>query len=266
MALITTKDKKADQLKEHDKLPENLQDLSAWAHVQRFTATPTNPYLLVHSGEALNNAEQVHEVFFRVQGYVLEVNMEPLGDWDGELSGAPKARQFLTLHGGADNELFAVQCDALSLVREFILRRTRSTKVNTDQNGRIYMHNKVFSKVKVGFKQKSVLTDADDPFDRARHVAKHWLVTKKIVFGFQDAAGKLKAASYLAIRPGDFVDVKLHTDISTYREEDKTETRVYFSVDRVREVRKDKEPEVVEEEDLTFDDNEGGQPEFMSIN
>ena len=58
-------------------------------------------------------------------------------------------------------------------------------------------------------------------------------MTKKILFGYQDAERKLKSANYLAIRPGDFVDVKLHADISTYRDGDKTETRVYFSVDRV---------------------------------
>ncbi|KAF7796808.1 hypothetical protein EIP86_007992 [Pleurotus ostreatoroseus] len=285
-------DKSLEKLQAHEKLPDNLHDLGAWAYVRRFAGKTSTPYTLLHASEDLNTNDQVREVFIRVQGYVLEANLEPLGDWDGTLAGAPKARQFLTLHGNVDTEPFNAQCDALSRIRDFILRRTHSAKSNQEQNGRIYLHNKVFTKVRPGTNQKSALHPMDDPFDRAKHVDRKWLVTKTIKFGFRDQAGKLKKLSHYAIKPGDFVDVKVYADISTYPHGETTETRVYFSVDRVvrlcakadlptvrflycgpeaslivaqRTNEKQAEPEIVEEDDLTFDDEDATKQSFMAI-
>ncbi|KAF7797227.1 hypothetical protein EIP86_008419 [Pleurotus ostreatoroseus] len=269
-------DKASDKLKAHEKVPDNMEDLLAWAHVRHFTGKPHAHYSLLHSDETVNTDRQVREVFLRLQGYVLEKNLEPLGDWDGKTSGAPKARQFLTLHGSVDHEAFDAECQTLGFIRDIILRKTRSAKTNTDQNGRIYLHNKVFTKVRPGAGQVNTLSSVDDPFGRAESVAKSWIVTKKIKIAFQDNQGKLKKASHYSIKPGDFVDVKVRADITTYMDGDSVETRVYFSMEHVvrlckatdiptREMPEGNEPEIVEEEGLNFDDNEEIAGDIMAL-
>ncbi len=76
------KDKPAKALDTYEKVPDNLDDMLAWAHVRHFPTKPQAPYLLLYTDLGVGNVKEVHEVSFRLQGYVVELNLDPLGDWN----------------------------------------------------------------------------------------------------------------------------------------------------------------------------------------
>ena len=94
-----------------------------------------------------------------------------------------------------------------------------------------------FSQVPNGRSLTSVLNRQDDPGKRADRVRDNWVVTKKVAFGVQDSEGRVLRASHLAIRRGDFGDVKVVASIVQYRDRSRSkEVSVHFGFERVVQI------------------------------
>lgn len=74
--------KTIDQLNATELVPEDLEALMNWAYVRHFSARRNRSYSLLHTTPT-TQAGTVNQVAFRVQGYVQECTLHPLGDWKG---------------------------------------------------------------------------------------------------------------------------------------------------------------------------------------
>lgn len=60
-----------------------------------------------------------------------------------------------------------------------------------------------------------------------------WVAADQIQIGCQDTDSKLKHISHMMIRPGDYINVTVVLDISTFRGRDGRETRINFAMMRI---------------------------------
>ena len=79
----------------------------------------------------------------------------------------------------------------------------------------------------------SILSPSEDPCGDAKKIEKQWVVTEKVQVGIQDDDGRLTRCSPLAIQPGDFVDVTVVADISSYAGNESHKLFVDFRPQRI---------------------------------
>ncbi|KAJ3557015.1 hypothetical protein NM688_g1703 [Phlebia brevispora] len=216
-------------------VPEDAEDINEWAIVKESrVAGSSNVHALIYSS-SLASGRRPEQVAIRIQGYIAEKKLGEYGDWNGTEAHAPKARQYIVLHGGEEKELFDAQCRAITNIREAVLRSLYSSKHNTDQNGRIYLHNQVFTKVRHGstLRKKSTSRTMSDPLKLAKKIDHLWVAENNLTLAFQDAKGRILTADPSKFKCGDFVDVKVVVNVITYPMGDAREVRVLFNMTRI---------------------------------
>ncbi|KAI9064621.1 hypothetical protein FKP32DRAFT_1611080 [Trametes sanguinea] len=168
----------------------------------------------------------LHELTLRVQGFVVDANLSALGNWSGDVQGAPKAVQTLRLAGGGNDAAFAPQRNTLENIRELVLKQLcKPTGGGNTYGTDIVLKRRVFEK---GTTPKSVLSRQDDPFGRAAKIDSMWRVTHRITAGVQGSGGVLHRSTPLVIRRGDFVDVAICVQVHSMRAHRQRKTEVVF--------------------------------------
>ncbi|OBZ70246.1 hypothetical protein A0H81_09548 [Grifola frondosa] len=204
------------------KMPSEFDDLAAWL----ITETPAQQedhrertMALYHPAVCDGEVDERYEVAIRVQGFVEQVNISPLGNWSGREADAPKAIQFLRLgHGGFPAALDA-QNEALRAFREVVLQSLHAEcRHGSSSNGSISLQRRVFTRVRPVYATEvaSVLREGDDAFGRAAKIASRWVVSHRINVGVQQRGGAITQGaqgSHLLVRKGDFVDVAVFAEI-----------------------------------------------------
>ncbi|KAF7790457.1 hypothetical protein EIP86_001412 [Pleurotus ostreatoroseus] len=222
-----------DKLDGKEVAPDTLDDMMAWAWVKDRGYGIRNRWSLMHAVGDPDSLVPLHEVAFRVQGFVVDMDLSVLGDWNRQEHGAAAARQFLVIDGGQHADIFAKQVDTLNLVRQLVARSTKSKDVQEQGRKRIHIYRPVFTKRMPGSEDSGCLSKDDDPSGQARRMRMRWIVSDKLVFGALSAQGQLQAASAGKIKKGDFVDVKIIPEIFSPKGAASRDAKVSFKMTRI---------------------------------
>ncbi|KAL1945773.1 hypothetical protein VTO73DRAFT_1775 [Trametes versicolor] len=211
-------------------VPADYESLCQWLYVDRDEAS-TPPKVLIHP--AHHDVENM-ELILRMQGIVADVNLNPLGNWNGEVEHAPKALQSLTLTGAACKDAFGAQQRSLANIIELIYKQLcLPPPCGRDAHADIVLKRRVFTKVRPTTQLSSSLTKQDDPTGRAAKIAHQWCAEHRVVVGVQKEDGTIARANPMVIRRGDFVDVAVTLHIVTMRARKVRKTEVFFSPQEV---------------------------------
>ncbi|KAH9925076.1 hypothetical protein B0H21DRAFT_700938 [Amylocystis lapponica] len=223
-----------------------LHEICEWAVVDCPESTNNNgapQHVLTYCPEltpATPNASV--QVVLHLQGFVKVCKLAPLGNWNGQADSAVKAAQILVLESKGYDNPFDVQKGALLNLREFILGRLGDPQTNTyAASDSIYLRRRVFTRASGHLSVRAsdtmvaavTLTYADDPQRRAEKIKHAWRIDSKPVTGVQREDGKVVECNYIAIRPGDFVDVCVSAQIVTTRRQGIPRATIDFTFDTV---------------------------------
>ncbi|KAJ3558571.1 hypothetical protein NM688_g847 [Phlebia brevispora] len=207
--------KSVEQMDEVEKIPETLETLMTWAFVQHWNDKRVPEDELLHATPDGAVDGEMLKVGIRLQGFVKAAQLDPFGDWKKTEGDAPRARQKLILYGGDEEAVFSKQGESLNRIRELIHKSMRSRNITEQNTKRIHLYRSVFEKCRPGHKQH------------------RWLVTEKIRFGTLAPSGLPRAASWLDIKVGDFVDVTVFPKIYKSRGPAGEEVKVSFAMSRI---------------------------------
>ncbi|KAI9059285.1 hypothetical protein FKP32DRAFT_1614341 [Trametes sanguinea] len=209
-------------------VPADYKALCQWLCVDSVDAT--RPATVFVNPDVCSEGDTLHEVTLRLQGVVVDVNLNALGNWTGDVDYAPKAVQSLRLGSGGYAAAFVPQVQALRNIRELVLKLMSKPMVGGEGGGvaDILLKRRVFEKVRGGTCGPSVLNRQDDPTGRAAKMSHMWRVTHRITVGVQNDDGHIVRASPLVIRRGDFVDVAVTIQVYTMRAHRQRKTEVQF--------------------------------------
>ncbi|CDO75903.1 hypothetical protein BN946_scf184768.g5 [Trametes cinnabarina] len=169
------------------------------------------------------------EVTLRIQGFIVDANLNALGNWRGDIQSAPKAVQSLRLDSGGFGNAFLPQVQALRNIRELVLKLLcKQSSTTGGGNGDIVLKRRVFQKVRPGVTGTSTLRVQDDPTGRAAKIEHMWRVCHRIGAGVQEEDGTMSRANALVIRRGDFVDVAVGIQVHSMRAHKQRKTEVHF--------------------------------------
>ncbi|KAI0643087.1 hypothetical protein C8Q79DRAFT_1002822 [Trametes meyenii] len=198
-------------------LPRDFDTLRAWLCVDPCASERGGP-IWFHP-DVVGEEERV-EIAIRLQGFVDEVSLGMLGNWNGSAIGAPKAVQQLTLTSGGCTDAFSPQVNALEGVRELVLSLlSRSGEHRQIDMHKIVLKRRVFAKVRphdLDAKTYSV-PRAEDPLGRAHKIEHMWAITHRVTGAVQMPDGRVVPQNALVIRRGDFVDVAVSVQVVSYR-------------------------------------------------
>ncbi|OBZ78024.1 hypothetical protein A0H81_02092 [Grifola frondosa] len=200
-------------------MPCDFETLTAWIVVETAVEHEDGRHrtmVLYHPRLFNDDCGQRYEVVVRLQGFVEEVNIGPLGDWNGHEQGAPKAQQSLTLGHGGVRAPFEAQREGLNALRDVVLLSLNMEPADhVSSSPSIKLQRRVFSRVRPTGPTAvdSILQSGDDPLGCAAKIRSQWVVTHKISAGVQGADGKIRQCGHLVIRKGDFVDVAVFVEI-----------------------------------------------------
>ncbi|KAJ7279721.1 hypothetical protein C8J57DRAFT_1502363 [Mycena rebaudengoi] len=183
-----------------------------WAHVgynpysqdrtRQMILVYKHPHILPHAPPNM-----LYPVGIRVQGFLQQCVLGPLGNWSGRVSDPPqKALQFVTLTGGGVvDDIFAKYREAIIEVIEFIYRSLGLPVPhgNWADSEQLFISCRVFTKVTAKNRHRlCVLEEGEDPTLTAKQVEAHWRKE-----GFKVPCNPMTFGS------GDFVDVCIGFDI-----------------------------------------------------
>ncbi|RDX56126.1 hypothetical protein OH76DRAFT_1338388 [Lentinus brumalis] len=209
-------------------VPGTVDELMGWLCVDSGSGntTPVWVHPDVSEGRRL-------QLVLRLQGIVGTISLGPLGDWNGQAEGAPKAMQTMTLIGTHFADAFAPQVRALENIRDTVLHLLGRRGVEGGgDTGRIILKRRVFVKVSSATGDRAaggvVLSEAEDPARRARRLQHMWRVERRVAASEADAAGVLTRLDPLKIKRGDLVDVAVAVQAVTMRTRAGRRTEVMF--------------------------------------
>ncbi|KAI9059160.1 hypothetical protein FKP32DRAFT_1658028 [Trametes sanguinea] len=212
------------QVREHWRfIPESVDKMYDWAIVvgddsEEGTLFSRAKYLVYKSPEVDDGA--MCTVTILLQGFIKECALSPLGNWSGHPKDAQGAVQRLVLESRGCDIPFGAQLRALKDIRQFI---TMSVGAEVDpKDGEvnvIVLSRRVFTKVRpVGEQPAAIrLTDATDPFRRARKIADKWRIDHIVKTMVRRGTGDDVPVAYDALVKGDFVEVAAVAHIEVAR-------------------------------------------------
>ncbi|OBZ74980.1 hypothetical protein A0H81_05471 [Grifola frondosa] len=202
-------------------MPSDVDNLCAWFSTESVAERADGELctMALYRPEVyLDDAGERYQVVVRLQGFVEDASLAPLGNWNGKETDAAKAVQFLTLGHGGFPLAFEAQNDALNAWRKLIMLSLSQRAPDTSlSHATIWLKRRVFTRVRPTYPTAaaSVLTKADDPLGKAAKIATCWVVLHKVMIGSQRSDGRMLPcdAGHLLIRRGDFVDVAVFAEI-----------------------------------------------------
>ncbi|OBZ74973.1 hypothetical protein A0H81_05663 [Grifola frondosa] len=201
------------------KMPCDVEDLSQWLVVDTLPERRDGvqrTMVLYHSGLYDSEEDDRYEVVLRLQGIVEELNIAPLGNWNGQEHDAPKAVQSMTLGHGGIRTPFEAQNEGLNALQDVVrLYLGVDAGQHEPLDSSIKVRRRVFTRVRPTYpsSRDSVLRHGDDPFGHAGKVSSRWVVLHKINTGVRGVDGKLRQCGHIVIRKGDFVDVSVFVEL-----------------------------------------------------
>ncbi|KAJ3536820.1 hypothetical protein NM688_g6785 [Phlebia brevispora] len=204
-------------------VPEDMEGFAAFARV---VCNPNRldksfRYLLVHAPKAdAIQPSTMHQVVIHLQGVVLKLNLMTTGTWKGYAEHAPRAIQFMVLGPEADSAGFQAQLAALDNMRSMLAEMLdrQIPKVYRTEN-ELYLQKKVFTRAQLAKGRPSVVAPWEARHEDAQRIADEWVVVDKVETGQRLADGRLQACEQSGVRIGDFVDVSVVVQISSYSDD-----------------------------------------------
>ncbi|KAJ7270468.1 hypothetical protein C8J57DRAFT_1508498 [Mycena rebaudengoi] len=257
----------ADELPDHLKFPSLLEIPAAdepienwqvvpctypgkleWAHVGRNPTAQdhTRQLVLVYKHPRIfphAPANMLYPIGVRVQGFIHDCNLNPLGTWSGANDGPQKSLQFITMGGGGiiDN-LFAKYKVAIVEIIEFIYRSLRLPVPSGKwlDSEFLYIVRRVFTKVTPKNRYRTcALQPGEDPTLLAKQVEANWRVLERLSVGMyvedesEESDGFKVACNPMTLGHGDFVDVCIGFDIVTRNSSEGTTHQVHLKLEHV---------------------------------
>ncbi|RDX50976.1 hypothetical protein OH76DRAFT_1482024 [Lentinus brumalis] len=155
----------------------------------------------------------------KVQGFLKDFHMDPLGNWGGKENTAFKATRSIVLDSGGCDGPFNMQKDVLNMIKEVIVHSLDHAVLDVPVDSRpgIHLRSNVFTQIRSNSPVVSSSIHArDDPRGFAAKIARRWAVTSTIKMRAPATTGaRLLPATRVQFRSGDFVEVKVVPDIVT---------------------------------------------------
>ncbi|KAI0056640.1 hypothetical protein BV25DRAFT_1842154 [Artomyces pyxidatus] len=202
--------------------PAELEDVFAWCKVlankPRVPEDRLKQYSLIHQSidvKPLGRRGIPHPVSFRVQGFLADFNLQLTGNWNGDIGHAPAAIQHVRLDGGAFEDIFSGQVDALRNVAHVVQESLcpDSPKPVIDMicpDGTIYANRNVFMPHPSAnglFNRSVELTPVEDPDGAIAAIAHSWRIPYRSRFGRRNDMGYTKELPPSNLQRGDFIEI-----------------------------------------------------------
>ncbi|KAI9067025.1 hypothetical protein FKP32DRAFT_1564574 [Trametes sanguinea] len=220
-------------------VPECLNDMLDWAVVvvdeeERETSGTCLYHLVYADGVMPDEGSGQCTTTLVLQGFLGAHALGILGNWRGKERDAQSASQFLVLESGGCDVPFAAQLQALDNIRRLVAMRVGGDiDVPGDVSKTIMLRRRVFRKVKATEVASNVgiaLTDASDPYGKARAMAKRWCVDHRISVSIRRPNGTLMEVVPDALKRGDFVEVTVAARIEAFRSRKRRGVNVQFEM------------------------------------
>ncbi|TCD70769.1 hypothetical protein EIP91_001800 [Steccherinum ochraceum] len=157
------------------------------------------------------------QAVFRIQGFVADANLHPIGDWNKRPENCMQATQWIKLGPGLFTNVFTEQQAAMDAICQFVRSALFVEKDNFlyTRDGAIYLNRLVFTKPRAGVTPLKWDTSADKTFFPALEKVKHdWVIASSTATYTRISDTRARPVSAAAIQKGDFVDVAIVADIT----------------------------------------------------
>ncbi|KAI9064827.1 hypothetical protein FKP32DRAFT_1533715, partial [Trametes sanguinea] len=221
-------------------IPESLNDLIDWANVveedEGHDGAAHRLYHLVYAVPVGDDGDSGDcTVTLVLQGFLGAHALGVLGNWRGKERDAQSAVQFLVLESGGCEVAFQPQVSALQNIRRLIAMRIGGDVVDSGDNSSIMLRRRVFQRVRPTDEegQGIRLTDAVDPFGKARAMSSRWRVDHKIVVSVRRPNGSTLEVVPDVLKHGDFVEVTATARVEVLRSRKRRGVMVQFEMHEV---------------------------------
>ncbi|PIL33131.1 hypothetical protein GSI_04580 [Ganoderma sinense ZZ0214-1] len=197
---------------------------------------------IIYTSRVLDSEMKVQppvDITFFVHSFIRSINVEPLGNWSTKEIHAPSAVQHVTLVSGDHNDAFNPQLHALARLKEVVSLLTGAEEHVLDSTPAeaIRVERTVFTKLRSDSEldppPRADLTDELDPGQKARQIAKHWIVNPLIPTFLRRTDGRDKSVPYHGFRIGDFVEVTVAPQIHSVRREGQQQPTLQFVINKL---------------------------------
>ncbi|KAH7905414.1 hypothetical protein BJ138DRAFT_1118496 [Hygrophoropsis aurantiaca] len=217
--------------------PTTIESMVEWAEMFKDTAIRDRVRqwtLIYKQPQDQPMYDTVYPISLRLHGYIKDMKINRLGNWNGDVDSVPYASQTMLLSGKGNRDAWIPTLDCLNLTANFISRclRVPLTKNNPFKNS-LFLQRKIFGKKADG--TQTILSRAQDPDNLLSQLPDDWVLTDELQIGVLDAQHKTQRYNDMLVSIGDFVEVAANIDVVVFSDHatGKKGLKVHLSFDHL---------------------------------
>ncbi|KAH7906342.1 hypothetical protein BJ138DRAFT_1117661 [Hygrophoropsis aurantiaca] len=199
--------------------PTNIESMVEWAEVIKDTNVRSKYRNKIVVYKELSNGvgNIVYPVSVRLNGYIRNIDVGRLGDWDGKPENVHAASQTISLESNGCAEAWNSTLECLNLMAYF-MSRTMNIPLEREKPffRNLVLQRKVFYRSK---REEAVTVPrSDDPNGLLQFLPNEWDLNEDLPIGQQLNDGSIKRYNRILLSTGDFVEVCASFDIVISRQ------------------------------------------------
>ncbi|KAG2145273.1 hypothetical protein DEU56DRAFT_754129 [Suillus clintonianus] len=208
-----------DQFDSWELFPYSLQTLAKWADVYQDRARPdkSRDRILIYKNLLDAKPGEVYPVAIHLQGLLRQFHIDRFGNWSGHESEVTRAVQYVNISSGGHSDAWQATIRALNLACDYVSRRLHLTmqEIPNYKSAHLLKKRELTMREQRDKPQKckeAVLTEAQDPEGKYKHVQDLWNVACPLMTANLTGSGKILPMDSVLLSEGDFVDVGAELD------------------------------------------------------